>query len=86
MRTWLVAFLAALAFGLLPWVEPAYADTFFVDDPRDAPDRNPGNRVCSAFLVGFTQCTLRAAIMEANARPGADTINVTPLSMRTFCP
>ncbi len=78
MRTWLVAFLAALAFGLLPWVEPAYADTFFVDDPRDAPDRNPGNRV--------SQCTLRAAIMEANARPGADTINVTPLSMRTFCP
>jgi CSLREA domain-containing protein len=46
--------------------------TFTVDDTGDTPDANPGNGVCDD---GGGNCTLRAAIEEANANPGADTIN-----------
>ena len=47
---------------------------FTVNSTSDAIDANPGNGVCETSTPG--QCTLRAAIMEANALPGADTINV----------
>jgi len=45
--------------------------TFVVNDTGDAPDANPGNGTC-ATSTGV--CTLRAAIQEANAHPGPDTI------------
>jgi uncharacterized protein len=38
--------------------------TLTVNDLGDTPDNNPGNRVCDD---GTGKCTLRAAIMEANA-------------------
>lgn len=41
----------------------------------DAPDANPGNGVCSSTLGGA--CTLRAAIMEANALPSADIVKLS---------
>lgn len=44
-----------------------------VDTSSDAADANPGDGVCSAAAG---QCSLRAAIMEANALAGADTINL----------
>ncbi len=43
----------------------------------DAPDANPGDEVCET-AAGNNVCTLRAAIMEANAYPGADTIQLQP--------
>src|SRR5437899_7628287 len=43
----------------------------------DAPDANPGNGVCET-AGGNGVCTLRAAIMEANAKSGVDTINLQP--------
>ncbi|MEW5986137.1 MAG: choice-of-anchor Q domain-containing protein, partial [Chloroflexota bacterium] len=46
---------------------------FTVDSPADAVDANPGNGVC-ATATG--ECTLRAAVQETNALPGADTIVV----------
>lgn len=39
----------------------------------DAVDANPGDGVCETG-TGNNVCTLRAAVMEANAWPGADTI------------
>ncbi len=44
---------------------------FTVNSTVDAVDANPGDRVCAS---GAGECTLRAAIMEANALPGLDTI------------
>lgn len=49
------------------------ANTFTVNSTLDTCDANPGNGV-AADSAGRT--TLRAAIMEANARAGADTINL----------
>ncbi len=47
--------------------------TFTVNSTVDSVDASPGNGVCADLLA---RCTLRAAIMEANALAGADTISV----------
>jgi CSLREA domain-containing protein len=47
--------------------------TFTVDSTNDAVDASPGDGIC-ATAAG--ECTLRAAIQEANALPGEDTINI----------
>ncbi len=52
---------------------PATNLTFTVDTIIDAPDANPGDGIC-ADKAG--QCTLRAAIQEANAQPGGSAIGV----------
>ena len=54
--------------------KPAYAATFTVDSTIDEGDSSPGDGTCSAVTTG--DCTLRAAIMETNALPGADTITL----------
>src|SRR3989442_2719786 len=54
-------------------VEPLAAATFTVNDTADAVDAAPGDGRCAT--AGGT-CTLRAAIQEANAHTGADTIMV----------
>ena len=41
----------------------------------DFPDAQPGDGACATVISGSV-CTLRAAIMEANARPGADIIQL----------
>lgn len=48
---------------------------FIVDSPLDQPDANPGDGI-TATASGET--TLRAAIQEANATPGQDTIVLPP--------
>ena len=45
---------------------------FFVNSRVDDVDANPGDGVCQTAVPG--QCTLRAAVIEANARPGPDLI------------
>lgn len=68
--------LAALAIGLLLAAPGARAATYVVNTTDiDLPDANTALAGCDAnpVLVG-DQCTLRAAIMQANAGPGADTI------------
>src|SRR5690606_27884382 len=50
---------------------PAAATTFTVDTANDTQEASPGNGVC-ADAAG--RCSLRAAVMEANANPGDDTI------------
>ena len=51
----------------------AHAATFTVNSTGDQTDVTPGNGVCA---TAGGQCTLRAAIVEANNLMGADTINV----------
>jgi CSLREA domain-containing protein len=56
-----------------------FSHIFKVNSTIDAVDINPGNGVCSAGVVqggGGPVCTLRAAVMEANALKGVDYIDV----------
>lgn len=53
---------------------PVHAASFTVNTTIDAPDNNPGDGLCRS--TAGNRCTLRAAIQEANALSGTDTINV----------
>lgn len=66
-------------------VVSAQAATFTVQKTTDESDMSPGNGIC--FTV-TGDCTLRAAIEEANAFPGLDTINFAILGagVKTFVP
>ena len=66
----LTALMAALFGGALMVATPARADTITVTVTVDGIDSAPGDGACA----GPNGCSLRAAIMEANAWPGADTI------------
>lgn len=54
------------------------ANRLVVNSVVDAVDTTPGDGVCSTGgeVDGVPECTLRAAIMEANATPGQDVIEV----------
>ncbi|MFQ6023624.1 MAG: CFI-box-CTERM domain-containing protein [Acidiferrobacterales bacterium] len=52
---------------------PAWSATFTVNSIADTPDVAAGNGLCAD---GSGNCTLRAAIQEANALVGSDTINL----------
>jgi len=56
----------------------AFAVEFTVNDTSDAADSNPGDSACSISIGASGNCTLRAAIQETNALPGADIINLPP--------
>jgi CSLREA domain-containing protein len=58
-----------LAFG----GTPAFAAPFQVDSTADAVDANPGDGVCA---TATSECTVRAAVQEANAWAGADEIDI----------
>ena len=71
--------LLMLMLALAPRLTPRSAAeaatlTFAVTTTADAPDAQPGDGVCAA-LDG--QCTLRAAVQEANAQPSGSTITVS---------
>jgi CSLREA domain-containing protein len=65
----------ALAIAALQCAAPATAQaaSFTVSSTADAVDANPGDGICETG-AGNGICTLRAAIQEANALPGDDTI------------
>ncbi len=68
---WMVALAVSLLCGQ---PAPVYATGFVVDDPTDDPnahDKNPGDSICASW---YNTCTLRAAVEEANALAGPDTI------------
>ncbi len=56
---------------------PAHATTFTVNSEADVPDDNTGDGVCHAEMGIPGTCTLRAAIQEANAHAGPDTISLS---------
>ena len=68
---------ALVVAGLLLSAKPAHADTAFtVDLTDDSSDADTSDNNCKVNLTGAeNQCTLRAAIEQANATTGADTIN-----------
>ena len=74
-RTSLLSGVLLLAVLAAIWGVPdaAQAAAFTVDSTADAVDATPGDGVCDD---GAGNCTLRAAIIEANALPGADTVGV----------
>ena len=56
----------------------AFAATFVVNSTTDAPDLVPGDGACDTGALNTqanVECTLRAAIEEANALGGSDTID-----------
>jgi len=60
--------------SFLPILGTAQAQSIFaVNSTLDSVDAHPGDHICADANC---LCTLRAAIMEANASPGADTIYV----------
>jgi len=64
------AMLVALGMTALP----VGADVFIVNSVLDAGDDNAGDGICDAGSSG--SCTLRAAVEEANAHTGPDTITL----------
>jgi CSLREA domain-containing protein len=70
---------ASLVVGLLA-ARPADALTFTVNETRDTADANLTDPICDASALSGRQCTLRAAIQEANDTPGADTIGFNIVS------
>src|SRR2546425_5612740 len=78
-----VAAMAALAVAGAGRVS-ADAATFTVNSTADTTDAAPGDGVCDD---GGGACTLRAAIEEANANAGADTIAFSVASgVQTIAP
>jgi len=67
------AALSALLLTADLWAAPASAADFTVNSTTDAPDSVPGDGVCASALG---ECTVRAAILEANALPGPDEVLV----------
>ena len=67
-----LALLVAVLIGLVLAAGPAHAATFTVNSTGDAQDVNNGEGICATVSE---ECTLRAAIEEANANKGKDTIN-----------
>ena len=63
----------ALIGATMVLVSTAGAVTFTVDSTTDASDTSPGDGICLATTGG---CSLRAAVEEANALPGADGISL----------
>jgi hypothetical protein len=58
------------------------AAPLLVNRTSDAPDANPGDGICET-AAGNGLCALRAAVQEANALPGADTL-IVPAGIYTL--
>ena len=73
MRRYILLLILALT-TLIAFPERTYGQaTFVVDSTGDGGDSNAGNGVCDD---GTGNCTLRAAIEEANALSGTDTVKL----------
>jgi parallel beta-helix repeat protein len=68
-------FVCALIAGSFVYTPSARATTFTVNSSLDRSDAIPGDGICR---TSQGVCSLRAAIIEANALPGADTIRILP--------
>ena len=68
----------ALCLLVLTLAVSSSAATFTVNTANDGNDNNAGNGTCASGIPPFTVCTLRAAVQEANALAGDDTINFAP--------
>jgi CSLREA domain-containing protein len=73
IRFSLLAFVMILVFLAQAGPAPVQAASFNVDTILDAPDDNPGDGICATAAA---QCSLRAAVQEANALTGSDSITL----------
>ncbi|HEY5118165.1 MAG TPA: right-handed parallel beta-helix repeat-containing protein [Anaerolineales bacterium] len=78
LHTTAVLFLLVLAAGCGPVGGP-----FTVNSPGDAGDSHPGDGVCRT-VAAATECTLRAALEEANTYAGTQTINFNLPAAATY--
>lgn len=76
----LIAPALAVALAVLTAAAPARAATFTVDVTTDAADALPGDGTCATTGGG---CSVRAAIEEANATAGEDTVSI-PAGVHTL--
>src|SRR5262249_30363861 len=60
-------------FGVMAWAPQAIAATLPGNTPEDATAAKPGEGQCA---TDGGQCSLRAAIQEANMLPGPDTVKL----------
>lgn len=78
---WMRAAILAFGIALLAAACHENATVFVVDTTTDSVDANPGDGLC-ADAGG--DCSLRAAIMEANALPGVEKIQLAPATTYTL--
>ena len=71
-RYWIVLLAVCLVLCGALWIRHAQAATFIVNSVSDESDADLNDGVCK---TANNLCTLRAAIQQANALPGADIIN-----------
>ncbi|MBA2714023.1 MAG: CSLREA domain-containing protein, partial [Rubrobacteraceae bacterium] len=73
----MVLLLTLMTAALIMVASPAWADTFTVNSTADTGDAIPGDGSCFTgnVLVIGDECTLRAAIEEANANNNAPTVD-----------
>ena len=72
-----IASLGVLMLAAAALATPAHAATFTVNSTADTVDETPGDGTC-ADSTGA--CTLRAAVMEADALAGTDTIDLSQIN------
>lgn len=73
ISSFFLALALAVALFVMAGVQPVRAASFIVNDSADTIDILPGDGICATLA---STCTLRAAIMEANALSGDDTISL----------
>ena len=76
MKKILFAFIACLVIIILVLPFPAQASVYTVNSLLDLPDGDVTDNTCATVPPGTPVCTLRAAVMQANAHPGPDVISV----------
>ena len=68
-------------------LDEARAEAFTVNATTDEPDASPGDGLCDSDpATAGERCTLRAAVMEANATPDADEVSVPAGDYRLTIP
>jgi cysteine-rich repeat protein len=81
MKQSLVSVLGAAALVFLGSTAAWSQAVFLVADQSDAPDTNLADNICKT--AGNT-CTIRAAVQQANATPGVDTILIMPYTTGAY--
>lgn len=71
--------------ALFALVSPAHAATFTANSTDEGADQGTANGICDTGLLIFPtlepRCTLRAAIQQANATSGEDTVTFAVISV-----
>jgi List-Bact-rpt repeat protein len=72
IRAFAVAIVLACPLG---FAQPAFADSFLVDSFGTGGDVNAGDNICDADAGATVECTLRAAVEQANSTVAGDTVH-----------